>query len=142
MRIGVTPFFNRNKSLLLRKICSSKVIFPEKEKYGLEYSDDFVDIVNKLLEKDKNTRLGSAKDVHEVLSHPWFADIDVRKINDQQIEPPLKPDMKEGQLDFKYFNLKQQTDVNTFIPLEKVNKVKENQPKFADFDGTSAANNQ
>lgn len=82
MRIGVTPFFNRNKSLLLRKICSSKVIFPEQERYGLDYSPEFVDIINKLLDKDMNTRLGSQKDVHEVLSHPWFADIDCRMIND------------------------------------------------------------
>ena len=80
MRIGVTPFFNRNKNLLLRKICSSKVIFPEKEKYGLEYSDEFVSCVTMLLDKDQKNRLGSKKDVHEVLSHPWFADIDVRKI--------------------------------------------------------------
>ena len=59
MRIGVTPFFNRNKSLLLRKICSSKVIFPEQERYGLDYSPEFVDIINRLLDKDQNTRLGS-----------------------------------------------------------------------------------
>lgn len=52
MRIGVTPFFNRNKNLLLRKICSSKVIFPEKEKYGLEFSDEFVSVVQMLLDKD------------------------------------------------------------------------------------------
>ena len=52
LRIGVTPFFNRNKSLLLRNICQRKVIFPEQEKYGLEFSNEFKDIIEKLLDKD------------------------------------------------------------------------------------------
>lgn len=29
MRIGVTPFFNKNKNLLLTKIQRAKVIFPD-----------------------------------------------------------------------------------------------------------------
>ena len=107
MRIGVTPFFNKNKNLLLTKIQRAKVIFPDKEKYGLEYSDDFVDIVEQLLNKNKEKRLGSKNDVHEILAHPWFNEIDIKKLEDQKIEPPLKPDLKQGQVDFKYFNLKQ-----------------------------------
>jgi len=59
MRIGVTPFFNKNKNLLLTKIQRAKVIFPDKEKYNLDYSDEFVDIVEKLLSKSAQTRLGS-----------------------------------------------------------------------------------
>ena len=55
-------------------------MFPDKEKYGLDYSDEFQDIVCKLLDKDKAKRLGSTNDVHEVLSHPWFADINVKSI--------------------------------------------------------------
>jgi serine/threonine protein kinase len=30
MRIGVTPFFNKNKNMLFMKIQKSKVIFPDK----------------------------------------------------------------------------------------------------------------
>jgi serine/threonine protein kinase len=52
MRIGVTPFFNKNKNLLLTKIQRAKVIFPDKQKYDLDYSDEFVDIVDKLLSKN------------------------------------------------------------------------------------------
>ena len=59
MRIGVTPFFNKNKNLLLTKIQRAKVIFPDKEKYGLDYSDEFVDVVETLLSKNPASRLGS-----------------------------------------------------------------------------------
>lgn len=59
MRIGVTPFFNKNKNMLFMKIQKAKVIFPDKVRYGLEYSDEFVDIVEKLLNKEGSKRLGS-----------------------------------------------------------------------------------
>jgi len=58
MRIGVTPFFNKNKNLLLTKIQRAKVIFPDKDKYKLDYSNEFVDIIEKLLDKDPKKRLG------------------------------------------------------------------------------------
>ena len=54
MLIGVTPFYNRERKLLLTKIRQSKVVFPDKRKYKIEYSDDFVDIVLKLLNKEKD----------------------------------------------------------------------------------------
>ena len=92
----------------------------------MDYSDDFVDIVEKLLDKNQNKRLGSQGGVKEVLAHPWFADIDVKQVEAQKIPPPLKPDIKDGQIDFKYFNLKQQTEVDSFMPAEKQTKVKDN----------------
>jgi len=46
MLIGVTPFYNRNRNMLLMKIKNSKIIFPDKTKYRIEYSDEIVDIIN------------------------------------------------------------------------------------------------
>ena len=76
MLIGVTPFFNRNKNMLLTKIKNSKVVFPDRRKYKIEYSDEVMDLIQQLLIKDKDKRLGSKGDMDEVLSHPWFKDID------------------------------------------------------------------
>jgi hypothetical protein len=45
MLIGVTPFYNRNRNMLLIKIKNSKVIFPDKTKYKIEYSDEIVDLI-------------------------------------------------------------------------------------------------
>mmetsp|Transcript_12523 Transcript_12523/g.21085 ORF Transcript_12523/g.21085 Transcript_12523/m.21085 type:complete len:177 (+) Transcript_12523:1290-1820(+) len=134
MRIGVTPFFNRNKNLLLMKIQKAKVIFPDKQKYNLDYSDEFVDIIEKLLNKNGKERLGAVNDVYEVLSHPWFKDMDIKAIEQQKVVPPLKPDLSKDNVDFKYFNLKQQSMVESFMPPEKVTKVQNNNYKFEDFD--------
>jgi hypothetical protein len=62
MLIGVTPFYNKERKLLLLKIRNSKVVFPDKRKYKIDYSDEFVDLVLKLLNKDKTERLGSKGD--------------------------------------------------------------------------------
>ena len=48
MLIGVTPFYNRNRNMLLMKIKNSKVIFPDKTKYKIDYSDEIVDLIQKV----------------------------------------------------------------------------------------------
>lgn len=91
MLIGVTPFFNRNKNMLLSKIKTAKVVFPDRNKYKIEYSDKIVDLICKLLEKDKSKRLGTKDDFVEILSHPIFKDIDIEQLESQKIVPPFKP---------------------------------------------------
>ena len=59
MLIGVTPFFNKERKLLLVKIKNSKVVFPDKRRYKIEYSEEFVDLVLRLLHKEKDKRLGT-----------------------------------------------------------------------------------
>lgn len=76
MLIGVTPFYNRERKLLLLKIRQSKVVFPDKRKYKIDYSDEFVSVCEALLQKDKAVRLGSKGDVDEIMSHPFFAGLD------------------------------------------------------------------
>jgi hypothetical protein len=77
MLIGVTPFYNKERKLLLLKIRQSKVVFPDKRKYKIDYSDEFVDLVLKLLDKEKKTRLGSNGDAEEILAHPFFKDLNI-----------------------------------------------------------------
>ena len=45
MLIGVTPFYNKNRNMLLMRIKNSKVVFPDKTKYNIDYSDDIVDVI-------------------------------------------------------------------------------------------------
>lgn len=80
MLIGVTPFFNKNPQMLKTKIKNSKVIFPDKVQYRIDYSDELADLIKKLLEKDRTKRLGSMKGTQEILAHPWFASIDIVKL--------------------------------------------------------------
>ena len=46
--------------------------------------------MNRLLDKNKDTRLGSnGNDFHEIIAHPFFADIDVDALVNRQLVPPL-----------------------------------------------------
>ena len=67
MLIGVTPFFNKNKNMLLNKIKNSKVVFPDRKKYKIDYSDELMDLIVSLLDKDKSQRLGAQDDFVEIL---------------------------------------------------------------------------
>jgi len=91
MLIGVTPFFNKNKNMLMQKIQKQKVVFPDRKKYKIDFSDEMMDLIVRLLDKDKNTRMGSKDDFFEILSHPVFKGIDIQKLESKSIEPPFKP---------------------------------------------------
>jgi len=67
MLIGVTPFFNKNKNTLLTKIQTAKVVFPDRKRYKIDYSDDMMDLIVKLLDKDKSKRLGAQGDWIEIM---------------------------------------------------------------------------
>lgn len=78
---GVTPFFNKNRQLLTTKICNTRVVFPDRKQYSdIGYSDEVVDFIVKLLDKNRLKRLGAKNDFTEVLDHPWFSDIDLTKL--------------------------------------------------------------
>lgn len=120
MLIGVTPFFNRNKNMLLTKIKNSKVVFPDRRKYRIDYSDELMDLVLKLLDKDKNTRLGAKNDSEEILAHPFFASINMDDLMKQKVEPPFKPKVEgaAGEEDYtKFFNAESGDAIgDTYIP--------------------------
>jgi len=104
MLIGVTPFFNKNKNMLLMKIKNSKVVFPDRKKYKIDFSDDVMDLIVKLLDKDKHARLGSKDDFVEVLSHPYFKDIDIEALEAKKVKPPFMPNFGKKDLG-EFFNV-------------------------------------
>ena len=104
MLIGVTPFFNRNKNMLLTKIKSAKVVFPDRKKYKIDYSDEIMDLICQLLVKDKRQRLGSKDDFVEVLSHPYFKDLDINALEQKKIPPPFMPNFGSKSL-ADFFNV-------------------------------------
>lgn len=54
MLIGVTPFFNKNQNVLMSKIQNASFVFPNRNRYKIDYSDEVQDLVEKLLVKDKS----------------------------------------------------------------------------------------
>lgn len=105
MLIGVTPFYNKNPQMLKSKIKNAKVVFPDRLQYRIDYSDELVDIVNKLLKKERTKRLGSKDGQKEILSHPWFKGVDVVKLESYQVVPPFVPKHDNGNLT-QFYNSK------------------------------------
>ena len=59
MVIGVTPFYNKSRQILKEKIQYLKVEWPDRKQHKIDCSIEMIDIVNKILIKDKNKRLGA-----------------------------------------------------------------------------------
>jgi serine/threonine protein kinase len=134
MLTGMTPFFNKNRQLLQNRIKHAKVIFPKKEQYQIEYSDAFVDLVSKLLIKDRTKRLGASGGAKEILAHAFFKGTDVQKFESYQIKPPFVPTQKS---ETQYFNCNSELD-ETFLPSEQLQLIKTNQSAFAGFSAGAA----
>lgn len=135
MTIGVTPFFSKSRMSLITNIKKEEVIFPDKKKYKIDYSDDFVDIIKKLLDKDKSKRLGANGDIDEIMSHPYFATLDKEELLEKKMTPPFLPEINQKDKLSTYFKLKTDSKSvsDTIIDSRKQKKVKKNAAAFKDF---------
>lgn len=136
MLIGVTPFFNKNRQLLQSKIKHARVVFPDRRQFRIDYSDELVDIVGLLLKKDRRDRLGAKKGMEEILSHKWFAGLDLAALEAQTMKPPFKPNFKDQT---KYYEADASREAleNTKLTKEQTANIKLNQQAFSGFSNTS-----
>ena len=58
--------------------------------------------MTKLLKKDMTQRLGFEDD-HDLIQHPWFEDIDIAKLLENQINAPIIPEI-EHETDVELFD--------------------------------------
>ena len=68
-------------------------MFPGEE-YGIIISENCKDFIRKCFTIDPKARLGSEDDSQEVLSHPWFSDINLLALANGQITPIYKPEVR------------------------------------------------
>ena len=125
------------------KIRQSRVVFPDKTRYRVDYSDEFTDIVMRLLDKNRETRLGSGpSDFQEIINHPFFADIDKEALLRRELEPPLRMSGSRNEYGFdpRGFNMRanQQDLQETVLPQAKLDNLKKKAGEFADFEKTAA----
>lgn len=102
MIVGIPPFFHRNKNNMYKFIRESKVNFPDPVKHKITVSEDAKDLIIRLLDKEKTTRLG-VNGVDEILKHPWFQTIKIEKLLKRELDPPYKPAATE---ELAYFDQK------------------------------------
>jgi serum/glucocorticoid-regulated kinase 2 len=115
MIVGIPPFFHKNKHRMYFLIKESDVNFPDPVRHKITVSKEAQDLILRLLDKNKKTRLG-ANGVEEVLAHKWFADINMDMLLKKQIPSPYTPKIQE---DFAYFDpkLTSMQEINdTIIP--------------------------
>lgn len=85
MLTGWPPFYSRDRAKLFARICAAELTYPPYIRPGTS------DILNHLLAKDPQRRLGSTHDGEEVMAHPWFAGVDWRSVLEKRVPPPFKP---------------------------------------------------
>ena len=68
MLIGIPPFFDMNINLMFKSIRYAKVTYPIPERHKIKISLEAQDLINKLLIKNKDDRLG-VNGVKEILEH-------------------------------------------------------------------------
>lgn len=132
MIVGIPPFFHRNKHRMYFLIKESDVNFPDPVRHKISVSPNAQDLILRLLDKSRKTRLG-ANGVEEILAHKWFADINMGKLLSKEIPSPYKPAISE---DFAYFDpkLTQQTEVSdTILPADKMAIVNKGKHQFDGF---------
>ena len=54
-------------------------------------SDEAKNLIAALLHRNPKSRLGSKNDYRDIMNHPWFNEIDKRKLLAKQIRPPYRP---------------------------------------------------
>jgi serine/threonine protein kinase len=47
--VGVTPFYNRNRNIMLSKIKASRIVFPDPNKFNIHITDECKDVLKMLL---------------------------------------------------------------------------------------------
>jgi hypothetical protein len=50
-------------------------------------------LINSLLSKEKNKRIGAKKGIQELLDHPFFKDLDMEKLLKKELIPTYMPDI-------------------------------------------------
>lgn len=96
--VGATPFHNahNDQSQMFMAIKKNDIKFPKfnEQRKKIILSDECKDFVQRLLDKEPSTRLGTKGGVEEIFAHPWM-NIDIDSIRNKTMEAPMKPDLEE-----------------------------------------------
>mmetsp|Transcript_2959 Transcript_2959/g.5661 ORF Transcript_2959/g.5661 Transcript_2959/m.5661 type:complete len:532 (-) Transcript_2959:308-1903(-) len=85
MLTGLPPWYSYEQENVIQNILRADLEFPSY------VSDAAKDLITKLLCRDPAARLGSMDDVEELISHPFFEEIDWVALARNEVQPPFVP---------------------------------------------------
>jgi serine/threonine protein kinase len=98
MLVGLPPFYDENQNRMYQMVVTQPVRFPES------VSRPARDIIEKLLDKRPETRLGAGdEDFEEIQHHAFFFGTDWKALMKKEIEAPWKPGLR-GDTDTSNFD--------------------------------------
>ena len=98
MLTGLPPFYTPNREELFERIRFYVL------KYPPYLSPEAKSLLEGLFIKDPNQRLGGGPlDAEEIMTHPWFKDVDWNAYLRKEVQPPFIPIIK-NELDVSNFD--------------------------------------
>lgn len=97
MMYGLPPFYSRDTAEMYDNILYKPL------RLRTNVSASARSLLEGLLQKEKEQRLGAKKDFQEIKTHTFFADISWQDLDSKKIDPPYNPNVS-GQLDLKHFD--------------------------------------
>lgn len=97
MLYGLPPFYSRDVTEMYDAILHKPL------RLRTNVSQQARSILEGMLQKDKSVRLGVKNDFVDIKSHPFFAPINWRLLDERRVRPPYNPNVS-GQMDLKHFD--------------------------------------
>ena len=112
-------------------IIKAELRFPKK----INISDEARDLLQKLLIKNQDERLGSKSGFNDIRIHPFFKGFDFDALEKRKIEAPFKPTLKDS-MDVTNFDEEFTSEevVNSEITENNLEMIKRNQDQFEEFN--------
>jgi serine/threonine protein kinase len=99
MLVGVPPFYSQNRSSMYSNILNSSLSIPSF------ISKNCKDLLEKLLNKQPENRLGYSLGTKEIRMHPWFKGISWSKVKNRRLIPPYRPNFRHSNFDSEYLKV-------------------------------------
>ena len=92
MIYGIPPFYSLDNNTLSEMITKNEIRFPE----NITVSKNLKDLMEKLLKKNLEERLGKNGDINEIKNHDFFKEFNFDDLLNQKIESPFKPNFSDN----------------------------------------------
>ncbi len=107
---GNVPFISHDKTRIFELIEMTEIKFPKEilnennEKELFYPSKEIKDLIEKLLIKDPNKRLGKKNGIEEIKTHSFYRDLNFDLVKKKKLKPLFKPNVSKEKFDISNFD--------------------------------------